>query len=256
MSIADKLQTIAENEQKVYDKGFEIGKREGLRDGLEIGKQVEYDAFWDNYQQNGNRTEYMYGFAGICWNSEKYKPKYPIVLNHRSEFRNSNGMFFLFDRELTKPPIEIHEGDIDFSGNIYTMNQMFQNANVAVVEMNAIPAILKSMTQTFAMTDMNGGHRLHTIKIGVREETTYDVNTFRSVALTNVSFVEGSVIGQNISFQYCDKLTKDSLLNIINVLKDYSGTTTTRTLTLHANAKAILTDSEKAIATQKGWTIA
>ena len=46
MSIADKLTTIAENEQRVYD----------------AGKQAQYDEFWDDFQKNG--TEYMYyGYA-------------------------------------------------------------------------------------------------------------------------------------------------------------------------------------------------
>ena len=69
-------------------------------------------------------------------------------------------------------------------------------------------------------------------------------------------FTEDSVIGANISFAQSNKLSHDSLMSIINALKDFSSTTTTKTLTLHANSKALLTDSEKAIATQKGWTLA
>ena len=37
MSVADKLTTIVENEQKVYD----------------AGKQAAYDWFWDRYQLDG-----------------------------------------------------------------------------------------------------------------------------------------------------------------------------------------------------------
>jgi hypothetical protein len=44
-------------------------------------------------------------------------------------------------------------------------------------------------------------------------------------------------------------------MSIINALKDYSGTSETRTLTLHAWAKARLSESDIATATQKGWTI-
>ena len=72
--------------------------------------------------------------------------------------------------------------------------------------------------------------------------------------LTNIT-IEGKV-GQNISFDGSPLLSYESLMSIINALKDYSGTTTTRTLTLHATAKARLSESDIAIATQKGWTIA
>ena len=63
MSIADKLYTVAENQQKVFD----------------AGKKAEYDAFWDGYQQKGNRVSYAVCFAGAAWNDEVYNPKYPIV---------------------------------------------------------------------------------------------------------------------------------------------------------------------------------
>lgn len=258
MSIAEKLVAIAENEQRVYDAGYEKGKAEGgnteeaYNKGVADGKQAEYDAFWDAYQENGNRTHYQNGFSGACWNSENFKPKYPLVFKG---YGSANALFEYFDQKFKKPSLEIHEGDIDFSSNVTSMIGTLQNANISVFEMNAIPSVLSSMIDTFLMNDIPRTV-LHTIKIGVREETTYTGNVFKCSPIQNVSFVEGSVIGQNISFQYCDKLTHDSLMNIISVLKDYSGTGTTRTLTLHANAKAILTDSEKAIATQKGWTIA
>lgn len=65
MSIEEKLTTIAENEQKVYD----------------AGAQREYDRFWDIVQQSGNRRGYRYAFSALClmWNDNSYNPKYPIV---------------------------------------------------------------------------------------------------------------------------------------------------------------------------------
>jgi hypothetical protein len=45
-------------------------------------------------------------------------------------------------------------------------------------------------------------------------------------------------------------------MNVINILKDYSGSGTTYTLTLGSTNLAKLTDAEKAIATEKGWTLA
>ena len=63
MSIAEKLQTIAENERKVYNAGM----------------QAEYERFWTEYQKDpynkiGNRYDYNSAFRGGVWNDEIYKP--------------------------------------------------------------------------------------------------------------------------------------------------------------------------------------
>ncbi|MBQ9096942.1 MAG: hypothetical protein IJY55_00920, partial [Clostridia bacterium] len=64
------------------------------------------------------------------------------------------------------------------------------------------------------------------------------------------------IAGTNFNISRHNNLTFDSLVSIILALKDYSGTSTTKTVTLGATNLAKLTDSEKAIATQKGWTLA
>ena len=43
------------------------------------GEKSQYDAFWDAFQQNGNRRDYTNAFRSYCWNAACYKPKYPIV---------------------------------------------------------------------------------------------------------------------------------------------------------------------------------
>ena len=59
-------------------------------------------------------------------------------------------------------------------------------------------------------------------------------------------------ISASVSFSSSPLLTHKSLLTIFNALDpDNVGT-----ITLHANAKLLLTDEDKAIATSKGWTIA
>ena len=82
MSIAEKLQTIAENEQKVY----------------EAGQQSEYDRFWDGLQDNGKRTLYAYGFFN--WSGEVFRPKYNIIPTGStySLFRNIKGVSSLPQR--------------------------------------------------------------------------------------------------------------------------------------------------------------
>ena len=70
--------------------------------------------------------------------------------------------------------------------------------------------------------------------------------------LTNITFTQDSQIGNNIDFSACPLLSHDSIINIISVLIN---TTTTKTLSLGTTNLAKLTDEEKAVATEKGWTL-
>lgn len=96
MSIAKKLQTIAENEQKVYDKGYSDGAAQGgggYDQGFAEGKQAEYDALWDALQDYGNLKNYNRKFYR-SWEVDILNPKYPIVptdatsMCQESKFKN------------------------------------------------------------------------------------------------------------------------------------------------------------------------
>jgi hypothetical protein len=80
-------------------------------------------------------------------------------------------------------------------------------------------------------------------------------NNFGSCTeLQNLTIV--GTIGQNgLDLHWSEKLTHDSLMSVINCLKDYSGTGTTHTVTLGATNLNKLDKDEIAIATQKGWSV-
>ena len=104
--------------------------------------------------------------------------------------------------------------------------------------------------------------KLHTIeKLIIADDGSTKTNAtllFSSTpALENIS-VEGK-FGVSTSFSYSPKLSYESLMGekgIVNALIDLKGTGETATLTLHTDAKARLSDAEKAIIAQKGWTLA
>ena len=80
--------------------------------------------------------------------------------------------------------------------------------------------------------------------------TTNVYNMFYSCSnLTNLDAPRN--ISANIIFSSCKNLTHDSLMSIINNL----ATVTDKTLTLGATNLAKLSEEEKAIATNKGWTL-
>ena len=207
MSIAEKLQTIAENQQSVYNAGYQKGKAEGGN------SEAERNAFWEQFQ-NRWQNDYFWAFANNAFSDETYNPIKPIVCGANGT--QSSSCMFRESRLITDTKVDIQVST--------------QNMNYCFL----------------------GASKLETIRKLIIFETTLCTGAFNSCkALKNIIF--DGVIGQDISFKDSNLLTHDSLMNIIEHL---STTTTTKTLTLHADSKAILTDVEKAIATQKGWTIA
>lgn len=67
--------TVIEKDDGSFDEGYNKGKT----DGFVEGKTAEQTAFWDIYQDNGNRRNYDYAFVGSGWTDEVYNPKYSIV---------------------------------------------------------------------------------------------------------------------------------------------------------------------------------
>lgn len=100
--------------------------------------------------------------------------------------------------------------------------------------------------------------KLHTIE-GIDLSSAKNVNNMFSYcsALENITF-NGVIKISGLNLSPCTALTHDSLMSAINALYDWAseGGTSTYTLTLGSTNLGKLTDAEKAIATQKGWTLA
>lgn len=94
---------------------------------------------------------------------------------------------------------------------------------------------------------------VYNLNLGETSEAQYQ--PFYCSKLTNITFADSSIINNSTSFSACTKLTVDSILNILNILKDLTGSTSA-TLTLGATNLAKLTDEQKAIATNKNWVLA
>lgn len=93
MTRSEKLVTIAENQQRVYDAGYSAGQRAGdsggYDEGYSAGQKAEYDHFWESYQNGGERKAWDYAFYGDGWTDDVYKPKYPITGAIASMFRGN-----------------------------------------------------------------------------------------------------------------------------------------------------------------------
>ena len=70
----------------VYVAGQNAGGGGSYDKGFEDGKKAEYDAFWDAFQQNGDRTNYYMAFP--YWEDACYNPKYPFGSSEKGAIPN------------------------------------------------------------------------------------------------------------------------------------------------------------------------
>lgn len=228
----------AEGHKNGLAEGFASGHEQGLAEGVEQGKEAENGAFWDALQDNGNRTDYQYAFYN--WGKECIEPKYNI---------NVDNLYLTFfgNKKLKKSPI------VNYSGKGFT--NMF-GAYKDCFELEEIPFdIVMDSTNTGALNQLlTRCYKLKSIKL-VLDSTAYAYSyTFEGCSSLENLIIEGEINSNGFNVIYCP-LTHDSLMSIINALKDFSGTTETRTIKIGNKNLPKLTDAEKAIATQKGWSL-
>ena len=240
MSIQEKLTTIAENEQKVYDKG------------KADGKSAEWNALWDAFQQLGERNNYINAFssrdgrARTAWTKETFKPKYDINATKSAEA--------LFDRS-TNLDIDLVEWLENLGITLNTKGATSMYFAFYGTVFTRLPVIDLSSANNTAYCFNYNVKCTKIDKIICSANTAWHSSTFDFANLEECIF-EGVIGSNNFNLSKCTKLNRESLLTAINCFDDYSGTTTKRTATFGTTNLDKLTDSEKAIATQKGWTLA
>ena len=228
MSIAEKLQTIAENEQRVY----------------EAGKQAEYDRFWETHLSKAQ--DGIYAYAGKGWDDETFNPPRGTVIQPTYAY----GMFFCTSITDLAALCEEKEITLDFSKSTNFTQTFYGSGNARLTRIGVVDTTNSAgLSQPF-----RGQSNLHTIdKLILKADGTQTfTDKFRQCSYLVNIVIEGT-IGQNgFDASPCTRLSHDSLMSIINALQ--SGVSS-KTLTLGATNLAKLTDAEKAIATQKGWTL-
>lgn len=124
------------------------------------------------------------------------------------------------------------------------------------VNITRIPVLVDVSESTVVSQLFYGCSNLAELNLKTSENTPWITGGFQACVELSTLNIEG-VIGTNgFDVHWSAKLTHESLMSIINALKDYSGSGMAYTVTLGTTNLAKLTDEEKAIATQKGWTLA
>lgn len=227
MSIAEKLTAVAENVPKVFN----------------AGQNAEYDRFWDEYQKS---SYYVFRFAGNGWNDKTFNPKHNIIAIGSAE-----GMFRQTKVTDLKGKLESCGVTLDLS-NVTTATNLFGYADV----LTTVPKINLSSIGNKSTYLFASDTKLQTIEeLTISEAVTFSSNSFSNcTALTRLIMV-GTLATNGLDLHWSTLLDRESLLSVLNVLQDKTSVGGTWTVTLGSENLAKLTDAEKAIATQKGWTL-
>lgn len=206
MSIADKLTTIAENEQKVY----------------EAGQQAEYDRFWDAFQVNGKRGQYYGTF--IAFPTDLFYPKYDLVVTTSAYqmFRSFGGIVAQNEADsIAYPTLNLTERLQECGVRLDTSRAADLTGMATLARFNRFPEIdarnASNLNQIFS-----SNYYIQTIdKIILKNDGSQAFsNSFSNNGqLKNITF-EG-VIGKSIDFSY-SPLTVESMVNIIEHLKNFT----------------------------------
>jgi len=220
----------------------------GIATGVDDGRQAEHDAFWDDFQLNGNRTNYEQAFRGVGWTENNLKPKYAL------QPTNAVQMFYWlgWENENAKA-VDLRASaigvEIDFS-KATSMNYCFQNARIShigVVDLTSCKNVNTTFCNTYWLNSIE--------KIIVNENNVFSDNCFQSCAATEIRF-EG-IIASNIKLSY-SSLSRATIESVMNHL---STATTGKVFTLKEAAVTKTfgsTESEEwlnLLSTKPNWTI-
>ena len=232
-----------------YDGSITEGAVEGAQakyeEGVATGKKSEYDAFWDAFQKNGGAVAGSAQYAGDGWNEKTFRPKYDIIvtgLQNWTFYRNGyNGdLVELAEKCGINIVVKLTSGQAVFDESLFT--------RLPVIDISAVNGCIIRM--------FHWCRNLHTIdKLIVSENTSYALNFRMDDALVNLT-IEGAIGTNDFNVQW-SPLSHDSLMSIINALKDYSEDTsgTDWLVTIGSENKAKLTEDEILIAENKGWRV-
>ncbi|MBR6793333.1 MAG: hypothetical protein IKM48_03110 [Clostridia bacterium] len=235
---------------------YVAGEEKTYEDGYEAGKQARDAEWWADHQAIDGSNGYLhFSYAGACWNKETFTPYYDVK-NYSSSGANAVQMFYQHNHDRAPYDMAEHLDKLGVAldtSKFAAMGQCFRYAAISKLGVIDTTAITSKTNSAHLVANS----KLVTIDKIVMKTRTFDWsgNEFLGCNLLEHLTIEGEIGNNGLNFSDCP-LDHDSLMSIIVHLKDFSGTSETRSITFGATNLAKLTDADKAKATQKGWTLA
>lgn len=193
MTTAEKLATIAENEQKLYDTGYENG----------IADQKAESVDWDVIQDYGKRTAYNRAFA--AWGLKVCNPKYLIT-------PATTGFINAFQACTELEMVDWDKFDLSQCTSFsQTFNSCFK---LKSIDTKLVPASFVANCWDYAFSGCRELTQIQEISAMKDHTWTYTFN--RCDNLKEIRF--SGEIGKTINFGDCKKLSRKSIDSIIYAL--------------------------------------
>lgn len=250
-TIAEKLQLIAENEQKVYDAGYAAGQADGGGDkwqGLRevVAEKNTLDRFFADTSitevPSNLETSKCTIFSYMCSGCKKLVSTSEFDTSNSKGFRNMYSGCVELTGTVTLDLASVPQGN-------YSMASVFQNCyKIKKVVLKNIHSNITYWAYCFFVCK-----ELETIEgaLDFTNATSIDNCLGQCYALRDIEFVPNSVY-LSLNMRHSASLTDESIQSIIDGLADLTGSKT-KTLTLHA--AIVLTEEQIAAITAKNWTL-
>lgn len=251
-TVNEKMTTICNNIRAKTGGTAPLGLDEiatSIDEVYEVGKTAEHDEFWNNYIGNGNLSYAPYHFAGSGWNNLNFRPNKNLIFR-----KAATGLFQQSNIRNLKKCLEDCNVTLDISKST-NLNYAFAYGKIQYLP--KISIISADANTQYLCGETNDGSYLISIdEIEIAETNTF-VGSFNYCKnLTHVIFT-GTLATNGLNLSWSTQLDHESLLSILNCLKDYSTDTsgTDWFITIGADNIAKLSEEEQLIATNKGWDI-
>lgn len=199
--------------------GYEEGKTDGIAEGVEQGKKSQYDEFWDNFQDNGERTDYEVAFRKSGWNDVTFNPK------HNIRPTNATSMFQSCDIVDLEGILSRNGVVLDFSQCTKTKMALYWCKVLETVPVIDTTATLDDSSSGDLYYLFGSAEKLKSIRKLILKQSGNQFLTglFSSCVCLEEVYIEG-VIGQNLDLSSAWNLTPLSAKSVLLHLKDYSNT--------------------------------
>lgn len=241
--LADKFRAKLSSTAKINPQEFDTK----VDEVFEAGERSEYNRFWDKYQNSGGYSPYRGKFYG--WSVADFTPKYDINCAGDCErmfcyFGNTDTPFDMFAL------LESRGVKLDTS-KATNMSGVYNGCGAKSID------VIDLTGADRAGDLLRYAHNLVTVgevKLSTTKKCAIGAGFQDAEKLENIKFT-GTIFSQYLGFDNTEKLSHESLLSLLNALEDQSEKGTTSGVALRKANLAKLSDEEKAIAIQKGWSL-